>query len=262
MISIEAHRAAIGRFYGKAKKVSRQQTIKHNHMGFHLFLASFLILIFYAVFMAFICSDMFIYFIFILLLAVSYGYPLIVICMCTDLLATSFIKTVRKDRLMAKPSLPNRPKVARTLVCCSILETFVLDGRDGRCNQQSTMLDIDIEERKIYNTTMRVDMVIDSDKIYKMISETCYYILLLGSSLFAIYFTCDLLSLTDSQLQHFKSFISCMKNVLQLYFLNHLKLMQLLLDGDGDDQTQELLATLKLLRVKVDQGKVRKYSKD
>ena len=97
--------------------------------------------------------------------------------MCTDLLALSFKKMAEKERLMMKTSLANGVKV-HTLLCCSFLETCVLDGRDGKYKQ--TMLNIDIERGEIYETPIRRDALIDSKKVFRVMLSTCYCIIILG----------------------------------------------------------------------------------
>ena len=138
MISIEAYRSAIGRFYGKAKKSEKPTTPQSAKLASYSFITC-LLLLFYGLFIALACTQYFVYF---LMLLVAYGYSLTILCISVDILGFRFQKMVQKERMYRKPSLPNGIKAHQALVHCRYLDTFVLDGRDGKPDIQALKIDI------------------------------------------------------------------------------------------------------------------------
>ena len=106
MISIEAHRASIGRFSGKAKYLSQTkscQNLKGIDPTLLLFLIMLLeVLVYGLIFM--ILNVFFTYIAALLMLTVTYGYALWIIKSCSELLSLTFRKVVKSTELMRDPS--------------------------------------------------------------------------------------------------------------------------------------------------------------
>ena len=76
---------------------------------------------------------------------------------------------------------------------------------------------------------------IDSEMIYNIIVNICFYILLFACISFWLYVSCTIFMNKSIINSHFKNYIgqkNKTQNNLELYLLNHLKLAQLLIDGD------------------------------
>ena len=142
MISIEAHRAAIGRFSGRARKTNNKNI--HNNgkwvnMALLLFFMMFLPVILYGLFVmtTYVFSDFLLFFVPFLL---TYGNLILIIGLCSDLVAIK-VEKINRSVLMRKPSLPKGIEVRTLIPCCYLdtfvqidcrckyLDTFVLDGR-------------------------------------------------------------------------------------------------------------------------------------
>ena len=157
--SIESYRAAIGRFSGKARYVSQNKTFQKVgwvDVTLFLFVLTFLQLLSYVV----IVTTMYAYlteFVALMMLTITYGYSCLIVYQGSELLSRTFEKLAKKNELMRKPSLPLGTKV-RTLVPCSYLHTFVLDGRDSRTETQENEIEI-IDSEKVrenYNKMVSV----------------------------------------------------------------------------------------------------------
>ena len=98
MISIEAYRSAIGRFYGKAKKIDKPKAIQTSELVCFLF-KLFLLMI---LFLAFAYSEFFVYVTMVLVLLMAYGYCLTTCCITMDLLASSFQKAALREKMFMK----------------------------------------------------------------------------------------------------------------------------------------------------------------
>ena len=115
MISIEAYRSAIGRFYGKAKKKERcnqpfmgiTTSILKEYDWTLLFMMLYLITVVLNVELNidlyWYCMEVMKYIGAVLFIIMIYCYPLMVVCISTDLLALTFQKEVsRKNAKITK----------------------------------------------------------------------------------------------------------------------------------------------------------------
>ena len=143
MISIEAYRASIGRFSGKAKYLSQAkacQSLKGIDPALLLFLVMLLEVLLYGLtFMTMIVC--FSYITALLMLIVAYGYSLWIVKCCSELLSLTVQKVVKNTELMGDPSRPDGIKVHPLIPCsyldnivphgsCRFLDASALDGRD------------------------------------------------------------------------------------------------------------------------------------
>ena len=117
MISIEAYRAAIGRFHCKNVKNDRSQMITSSDINMLLLLTT-LSLLLYGLFIVFSCTDYFMYFLLILTAILIHGYVLLIVTISSDLLAIHFLKHVMKKRLFRNASLPNGVEVHQASAHC------------------------------------------------------------------------------------------------------------------------------------------------
>ena len=83
MISIEAYRAAIGRFHCKNVKKDRLQTIPSSEIAL-LVLITFLLMLLYGLSIAFSCTDYFMFFLLRLIVILTHGYVLLIISISSD----------------------------------------------------------------------------------------------------------------------------------------------------------------------------------
>ena len=191
MISIEAYRSAIGRFYGKAKKIDKPKACLSSELARFLF-KLFLLMI---LFLAFAYSEFFVYVTMVLVLLMAYGYCLTTCCITMDLLASSFQKAAVREKMFMTSPLQS-----------SIVNSAV--------------------ETNGYN--------FDSRKIYNLTIKTGYFVLSLGVILFSCKVMCELLNMNKTDV-HYDNIVNHVNNALdylQMYSLHHLKLIQLLIDGD------------------------------
>ena len=303
MISIEAYFSAIGRFTGKARRISGTNAfhkVEWGDMTLFLFLMTFLQVILYGLVVTtmYVC---FYYFMAFLMLTITYGYSYLMIYHGSELLSMTFLKMAKRSVLMRKPSPPKGIEV-RTLIPCNYLDTFVLDGR---CKYLDTLV-LDggdwktqvhhIDNEMIYGlivnaalyvilfTPILLCLCFDYDrydllninnntndllnhpihlnhlnliqllltilscvnfmynlfcmnrngKIYNMIVNATSYIILFASISLCLYLSYHVLAINNENDQ-FKNYIGHDNNTLnslELYLLNHLKLAQLLVDGD------------------------------
>ena len=130
MISIEAYRAAIGRFSRKAKYSSlfstsmRDQCVDAVHF---IFLVTLWLLVLYGL----VLTTMYVYFHYMIsfLIVVSiYSYSFWLIKESSDILSTSVEKMAKRCELMKAP-IPSTGTKASALVPCNYLDTFLVDGR-------------------------------------------------------------------------------------------------------------------------------------
>ena len=235
MISIEAHRAAIGRFYGKAKIQNKSVTMKgvDNLTLFLLIITIILSMICYIFsigIIMYICYDHFIPH--ILQLMILYGSSIYGICMYLNLLVTMFQKTMNEHVLMRESSAD------KTLIQCKYADTFVLntsvlDGRDRK--SPDVEMKFCVENGQIYFLIDEKTCNIDSEMIYNIIVKICSYILILACISFWLYVSYTVFMNKSVINSHFNNYIGHENNTqnnLELYLLNHLKLAQLLIDGD------------------------------
>ena len=150
MISIEAYRASIGRFSGKAKYLSQAkacQSLKGIDPALLLFLVMLLeVLLYGLIFMTMIVC--FSYITALLMLIVAYGYSLWIVKCCSELLSLTVQKVVKNTELMGDPSRPDGIKVHPLIPCsyldnivlhgsCRFLDASALDGRDVETQKSS-----------------------------------------------------------------------------------------------------------------------------
>ena len=270
MISIEAHRAAIGRFYGKAKIQNKSVTMKgaDNLTLFLLIITIILSMICYIFsigIIMYICYDHFIPH--ILQLMILYGSSIYGICMYSNLLVNMFEKTMNEHILMRESSadktliqckyvdtfvldmsvldmfqkMKNEHVLMREsspLIQCKYADTFVLntsvlDGRDRK--SPDVEMKFCVENGQIYFLIDEKTCNIDSEMIYNIIVKICSYILILACISFWLYVSYTVFMNKSVINSHFNNYIGHENNTqnnLELYLLNHLKLAQLLIDGD------------------------------
>ena len=302
MISIEAHRTAIGRFSGKARYHSRTIACKSGCIDLMCFMI-ILMLLELLIYGAFVMTLFFLfnYIIAFLMLTLSYGYSYLVIKHGTGILCT-MMRTLAKTELTRMDSssppngipngFPNGIK-DQPLIPCSYLSTFVFDGRgkhlntnrmwynscnlekflntnctsynyckldggDGKCHhgdynlyyrllghemmghEMMEMYDIDhnISIPAIYDTEyyhygdrrilVKCGPILDLFKTVKECTQKLLHIICITV------ICCSCINICINVCSRMISatyFNSCKLN-LELYSLNHLKLIQLLIDGD------------------------------
>ena len=128
MISIEAYRAAIGRFYGKAKKGEKRSTTVGNCVMTFSFLVIFLLIIFYGL----LIEMMYTYHIYVpylIMLLMTYSVSLVMIFVFSDSLSLIFQRNVNSKNVLMRKSV-----VDETLVQCRNVDTYVIDGRARQSN--------------------------------------------------------------------------------------------------------------------------------
>ena len=157
MISNEAYCSAIGRFYGKMKKTEKPKTSLPSELTSSLF-QMVLLLVLYGLLIAFSCAECFVYFIMLFNLFVAYGYFLTIFGIAMDLVV-SFQKTLIREKMFRKPFLPNGIKAHQSLIHCRYLDTFVLDGRDGKPDIEM-ILNIDMKKKQKFTTLHTQSMVL------------------------------------------------------------------------------------------------------
>ena len=156
----------------------------------------------------------FVYMMALLMLMVTYGYSYWIIKHISVLISITIQKKT-KIELMRDPSPPNEIKV-HPLIPCTYLDTFLLDGR---CKYLDTTLVLDggvgetrLKSRKLMKVLTKL---IQSLLCFLFICTACVKIgVLLGSRI------------------DYGGHIHATIVNLQLYSVSHLKLAQLLLDGD------------------------------
>ena len=130
MISVEAYRAAVGRFSRKPRCITQAKALKREGCIDAIFLVLCLTLVqlvFYGLFITTIhaCLD----FIMPLSIVTSvYCYSYWMIKHTCSILCITFKRMSKRNELMRIPSPPKGVKVP-TLIPCNYLDTFVLDGR-------------------------------------------------------------------------------------------------------------------------------------
>ena len=129
MTSIEAHRAAIGRFSRKAKSYSLSSALKKNQfvdVVLFLFLVTLWLITLYGLVLT-IMHQYFHYITFILMVALIYSYSIWILKQTSDLLSAT-MENMAKSELMRAPS-PSKGIKDFSLTPCNYLDTYVLDGR-------------------------------------------------------------------------------------------------------------------------------------
>ena len=156
MISIEAHRAAIGRFTGKSRIITQTNTINNvQWIDLALFVVFMILIqiILYSLLIATILTLIFtaltLIFTTLTLIFIPYHIILLLVLTTANNLSNWFRKKSKLE-LMRNSSPPKGVKV-HALIPCTYLDTFVLDGR---CNldtysvlEGGTFLDLFLEGR-------------------------------------------------------------------------------------------------------------------
>ena len=130
MTSIEAHRAAIGRFSRKAKSYSLSSTSKKNEFVdflLFLFLVTLWLMTLYGLVLT-IMHHYFDYITFFVMVTLVYLYSLFIVKKTSDNLCATVEIMGRRNELMRAPS-PSKGIKDFSLTPCNYLDTFVFDGR-------------------------------------------------------------------------------------------------------------------------------------
>ena len=130
MISIEAYRAAIGRFSRKAKYSSLSSTSKKDQcvdVLVFIFLVTLWLLVLYGLVLT-TMYEYFHYMILFLIVVSIYTYSFWIIMKCSDILSTTHEKMAKRCELMKSPR-PSQGTKVFSLVPCNYLDTFLVDGR-------------------------------------------------------------------------------------------------------------------------------------
>ena len=130
MMTIEAHRAAIGRFSRKAKTCSLSSALKKNQVvDFLIFM--FLVTLWLITLYYLVLTTMHQYFVqitFFLMVTLMYSYSMWIFKQSSDILCATIEKMARKNELM-RLSSPSKGIKDFALTPCNYLDTFVVDGR-------------------------------------------------------------------------------------------------------------------------------------
>ena len=219
MLSIEAHRAAIGRFSRKAKFYSRSSALKKSEC-IEVTLFMFLVTLWLVTLYGLVLSTMhqyFHYISFFLMVALIYSYSLWILKKTSEILCATVEKTARRDELMRAPS-PSKGIKVFSLVPCNYLDTFVVDGR-------SKYLDTSVLDDGYW------ECLPNKPKLNKLIKSLRNCLMI---------FTCDLLNFIifsscvciGNSILYRMNVAYCGLHDLESYNVSFLKLSQLLLAGD------------------------------
>ena len=201
MISIEAYLADIGRFNRKlrtsSKKHSLLETAKLAYAMIYLFLLTFLIIP-----------------------LTFYGYLISIIAICVDYLFISKEKQYQQyhnkqmlESIFQRPYvLVQHPTQYPSPVILGYPSDIVLDGRSSMAHMNR--------------------MAIDTQAMNRIIQNNGYYIMIFATFLLCIYFKYMSINIRNHQLRNFICHNNETLKDLELYLLNHLRLFQLLIDGD------------------------------
>ena len=221
MISIEAHRAAIGRFCRKFKHTSLT-SVSNTKLWNEIMILMFLIVLISALY-ALLVTSMYIYYDFIvsfLMVVLLYAHSYWTLKTSSDILCDSVQKMAKRTELMRNPIPLNGDKVP-PLIPCNYLDTYVFDGR-CQCLETTFVLDggngesrLELNQRKLFAI---VKKSIEKLLHYVFLVIICTSIVKIGNDV----------SLRFSNNYH----VNATTSNLELYSLCHLKLSQLLLDGD------------------------------
>ena len=130
MVSIEAHRAAIGRFSRKTKSYSLSSALKKNEC-IDIVLLLFLVTLWLITLYGLVLTTMhqcFHYINFFLMITLMYSYSLWILKKTSDFLCITVEKISRRNELMRVP-IPSKGIKDFPLTPCNYLDTYVLDGR-------------------------------------------------------------------------------------------------------------------------------------
>ena len=169
MISVEAYRAAIGRFSRKASYISCYSASKERKwidIVFFIFL-SFLQVLLYGLVVTTLIAY-FSYIMLFLMLSIIYGYSYFIVKTSSDMLCTTIQRITKRNELMCKPAPPIGVK-GHTLIPCNYLDTYVFDGRCS-CLDTIFVLDGGAGQTKENNR-------INNRKLVKSFSKALYNLL-------------------------------------------------------------------------------------
>ena len=238
--SIESYRAAIGRYSGRAKYISKKsnmQKVPWTDMLI-LFLVVLLLVILYATVIALMYSC-FYYFMTLCFLTLMYGYSYLILYQGSELMSMSLHKIVKRNELKRKPSLPKGFKVA-TLIPCNYLDTLVLDGRCKRkciskckCICTCNYLDTSVLDGRVGKSFKQLNHI-DNERIYKMVVSTASYIMSFTVIVFCLNFNYQFFC-TNNKVDLCKHFVDNSSNTannindIEFHHLYHQNVLQILL---------------------------------
>ena len=121
--------------------------------------------------------------------------------------------------------------IDKTLVECRNVDTYVIDGRYRQSNYEIKPC---VENGQMSFMLVDRSNNIDSTKVWKLFVEMCLYIQLFFRIYFWFHLTYNLLSINPTRIEkHTVGYqANFLNNSQEMYHLNHLKLAQLLIDGD------------------------------
>ena len=223
MISIEAYRAAIGRFSGKVRCILPANAYKKTEWVDSMLFIVLLTVIQIVLYGSFLAT-LYVYFAhFMRLFAViiAYSYSFWTVKHGSDILCASFQKIARRNELMRNPSPPKGIR-AGPLIPCNYLDTFMLGGR---CKYLDATFVLDGGERgtqfhKLKQRTLFMKVTKCIQNLFHFLSNVvicCSCISIIAE-----------VSARATNAEHVHIAIT----TLELYSLSHLKLSQLLIDGD------------------------------
>ena len=219
MISIEAHRAAIGRFSGKAKSLSLPGTLEKNQfidVVFFIFLVKLWLITLYGLVLT-IVHQYFYYITFFVMVTLIYCYSMWIFKQTSDILCTTVEKMTRINELMRAPS-PSKAIKDSPLTPCNYLDTYVLDGR-------SKHLDTCVLDDGYWSgTTIRIDctklIISIKNCIQVCLNYTCIVFICTSCMYIGIHTLCRMIN------------AFCGLHDLESYSVSFLKRSQLLIAGD------------------------------
>ena len=223
MISIEAHRAAIGRFSRKARSITQIDACS-KAQWIDTILLIFLTTLFQLISYGLVLTTIHVFFdytIALSIVAIAYGWSYLIVKGICNLLCITIRNMSKRNKLM-KNHLPQQENKVDPLIPCNYLDTFVSDGRCKYLDANFVLDNGDWVDRP--NRIKCRKLMISIHSFTSCIScLLCYlYNIVICSS--CLYIGINLLSRMNN--------INCGLHDLELYNVSFLKLSQLLLDGD------------------------------
>ena len=218
MRSIEAHRAAIGRFSRKAKSYSLSSALKKNEVV-DVICFIFLVTLWLTTLYTLVLTTMhqYLHYItFFLMVTLMYSYSLWILRKTSDRLCLT-VEIMARNELMRAPS-PSLGIKDFPLTPCNYLDTFVVDGR-FKYLDTSVLDDGNWEPQKITIDSTKL-MIYVKNYVQLSLIYTCNIIICSSS----VYIGIDILSRMNNSY--------CGLHDLESYSVSFLKLSQLLLAGD------------------------------
>ena len=217
MISIEAHRAAIGRFSRKAMSFSLISSAMKKTECPDILLFMYLVTLWLMTLYTLVLTAMYEYYhyiIFFVMVASMYSYSLWIVKRTCDIFCATVEKMARRNDLM-RASIPSKGIKVFPLIPCNYLDTYVFDGRCK--NLDTSVLDDGCCSIKIDCPKFMISV---TNGVQICLSYTCSIIIFSS----CIYIAFDILSRIND------AYIGL--HDLESYSVSFLKLSQLLLAGD------------------------------